>query len=418
MRLDGYQRAEVRQSRTLGQTVQQALHLACLGPADLLTALAQEAEANPFVRLQPPARPTASGSPSPDRGAFEAEANQPSLIAHVLAQVDGLVPQREDRRLARALIEELTPTGYLAITVDQIAKRCGVPVARLEAVLNQMQRAEPAGLFARDLAECLALQLTDEAALTPAFAQLLARLPMIAAADRQELARQCGVSSGQLAEMLATLRRLNPHPGAGFGSEAAAVLIPELLVLRSPQGWEVQLNPDCQPRLSLDHTLWDRMRGTRSPDLAAAWTRAQHLATALDMRNRSVLAVGRCVVAHQAGALAGEVAEQTPLTRRMVAAEVGLHETTVGRIVKHAAARVEGRTVALSQYFGRQTASDARSGGVSQQRLLALIGDCLKAHGTERRVTDAAITDWLATRDITIARRTVAKYRHMLSQRA
>lgn len=413
MRIDGRQRAEMRQTRSLGQTVQQALQLASLAPGDLLTTLTRESEGNPFLRLHTPYRPSASPGP----GLIEPEAHAPSLIAHVLAQVDGLVPQREDRRLARALIEELNEKGYLTVPVAPIASRCGVPVARLEAVLQQMRRAEPAGLFARDLADCLALQLADEGALTPAFTQLLARLPMIANGDRTELARLCSVSAGQLADMLSSLRRLNPNPAAAFATEAAAVLIPELLVLRSPQGWEVQLNPDCQPRLLLDHALWDRMNGTRSPDLAAAWTRAQDLATALDLRNRSVLAVGRCVVAHQASALAGEVAEQTPLTRRMVAAEVGLHETTVGRIVKHAAARVEGRTVALSQYFGRQTASDAQSGGVSQQRLLALIADCLKAHGTARRMTDAAITDWLALRNITIARRTVAKYRHMLTPR-
>lgn len=413
MRIDGHQRAEMRQTRSLGQTVQQALHMAGLSPGDLLTALTREAEGNPFVRLQAPLRLGISSGPS----LSEHEAHAPSLIAHVLAQVDGLVPQREDRRLARALIEELNEKGYLTTPVEHIASRCGVPLARLEAVLQQMRRAEPAGLFARDLADCLALQLADEGALTPAFTQLLARLAMIATADRQELARLCGVSAGQLAEMLATLRRLNPNPASAFATEAVAVLIPELVVRRGATGWDVQLNPDCQPRLTLDHTLWDRVNGTRSPDLAAAWSRAQHLATALDLRNRSVLAVGRCVVAHQASALGGDTAEQTPLTRRMVAAKVGLHETTVGRIVKHAAAQIEGRTVALSQFFGRQTASDAQSGGVSQQRLLALIADCLKAHGTERRVTDAAITDWLAHRNITIARRTVAKYRHMLTPR-
>ena len=184
MRLDGRIKGELRQTRRLGQTVQQALQLVCLGPEDLLTALTTETETNPFLRLLPPQRSANIAVARPGLPMAEPEAHAPGLIEHVLRQVDGLVARKEDRRLARALIEELDATGYLVASLSQIAHRCGVPVERLETVLPQMRRAEPAGLFARDLADCLSLQLEDEGALTPEFRRLLARLPMIAAGER------------------------------------------------------------------------------------------------------------------------------------------------------------------------------------------------------------------------------------------
>lgn len=417
MRLDGRIKTELRQSRRLGQTVQQALQLACLGPGDLFTALASEAEGNPFVRLQPPPRPVHAAASAPSPAFAEPEAPAPGLIEHVLRQVEGLVARKEDRRLARALIEELDATGYLAESPARIAQRCGVAPERLEAVLQQMRRAEPAGLFARDLADCLALQLHDQGALTPEFRRLLARLPMIASGDRQDLARHCEVSPGRLGQMLAQLRALDPRPGAAFGWHPAPSQIPELLVLRGQTDWEVQLNPDCQPRLTLDQALHHRLQGRLTPDLAAAWTRARHLARALELRNRSVLAVGRCIITRQAGAIAGTPASQAALTRREVAAEVALHETTVGRIVKHVAARIDGRTVPLSQFFGRASAVDTTAGPISRHRLQALILTCLAEHAAPGRLTDAAITDWLACRQITVARRTVAKYRQQVQPR-
>jgi len=414
MRLDGRIKGELRQSGRLSQTVQQALHLVSLGPADLLGALTAEADANPFLRLQPPQWASAAGSAPPGPPMAEPAAQAPGLIEHVLRQLDGLVASREDRRLARALIEDLDATGYLAESPSQIARRCGVPPERLEAVLQQMQRAEPAGLFARDLADCLSLQLDSQGALTPEFRRLLARLPLIVTGEKQDLAQQCGVSLARLAQMLAQLRRLDPRPGAAFGWQHAPSQIPELLILRLQTGWDVQLNPEAQPGLVLDQEFRAGLGSRLSPGLAAAWGRAQHLAKALDLRNRSVLAVGRCIVARQSTAIAGNPSDQSPLTRRMVATELGLHETTVGRIVRHASARIEGRTVALSQFFGRSTTTGALASGVSQQRLLSLISTCVAQHAQPGRLTDKSITAWLAERDIIVARRTVAKYRHKL----
>lgn len=417
MRLDGRIKSELRQTRRLGQTVQQALQLVCLGPGDLLDTLESEAEGNPFLRVLPPHRSVSSGAVRPGPSIAEPEANTPGLVEHVLRQVNGLVAQKDDRRLAMALIEELDATGYLVEGLSQIAYRCGVPIGRLETVLQQMRRAEPAGLFARDLADCLALQLEDRGVLTSEFRRLLARLPMVGSGDRQELARQCGVTPGRLAEMLAQLRALDPRPGAAFGWQHLPSHIPELLFVRAKTGWEVHLNPECLPRLALDQALLTSLRGRLTPDLATAWTRARHLASALELRNRSVLAVGRSIAVHQSAAIAGNAARQVPLTRRMVATELGLHETTVGRIVKHASVRVEGKTLSLSLYFGRATAKDELSSGVSRQRLLSLIASCLEQHKDRRRPSDETIRIWLVEHNIYVARRTVAKYRHQLKPR-
>ena len=402
MRIEGSARTVQVQTQRQNQMLLQTLHVVTQSGAELCETLSAEADANPFLTLRWP-----QGRPVPDAGAEETADSGPGLIEHVLAQLPRLVLQAADRPLALGLVEALDANGYLAEPLAMVARRFGVVPDRAEAVLAALQRVEPEGLFARDLGECLALQLRAEAGLTPAYKALLANLELVARGDLPRLAGLCGVDGTVLGVMLAKIRRLEPRPGARFSHSAPILRIPDLIFAPAASGWQVALNPEAQPQVALNSGLWARLRGSPSADQTAAWQRARRLATAVEMRNASLLAVGGCLVRRQAKALAG--GGLAVLTRRAVAAEVGLHETTVGRIVRHGAARVGGRVIGLGDLLCRQGAADQNGQAIGRAAVVALIEELRQS--ANRPLSDSRISALLAERGVQLARRTIAKYR-------
>lgn len=390
MELRNRPRALLEQRQRLGLVQRQALALLALPAAELAGQLAEAAGANPFLRMSGgPPRPAADPQ-------NEAAAQGPSLIAHVLARLPYLLPDPRDRAVALALAEGLDAAGYLAEPVAQTATRLSVPAAEAERALAALQRIEPAGLFARSLAECLRLQLAAEGTLSPAWDMLLARLDWVAEGRHEALAAQCGVSLPELRRMLGELRGLDPKPGSRFSHTPPVLRLPDLLARRGPHGWEVTLNPEALPALAL---LPKGQGADRSAHQAA-----RRMVTALDLRNRAVLAIGARVVAHQTEALDSSPAALRPLTRRDLAAAVGVHETTVSRIVRHAALEASGRIVPLADLLAR---APAPGSDLPRPAIVALLRQRLM----EGPATDGALQAWLAGRGVTITRRRVAKYR-------
>lgn len=397
------------QRQALGQTQRLALRLIALSGPDLTETLTDLVAGNPFLVLR---RPRLAGA---SEDAVEAlVASGPTLMEHVLGQVPRLVPAPADRPLALALVEALDARGYLAEPLDAIAARCGTTRARAEAVLARMQAIAPEGLFARDLAECLRLQLAAEGALSPEFAALLDNLPLLERGKLGLLATACGVDEARLQTMLRRLRALDPAPGAAFAAPPVRPgALAELVFAPAGSGaWQVSLNADGLPGLRLDSGLRQPGQGAA---MAAAWAEARRLHTALTLRNRALLAVGEVIARHQGAALDGPDSALLALTRREIAAACRLHETTVGRLLRHTAARIEGprgpRLVPLARYVGRECAVDARGHPVSRRAVMGLIRDHLDLCGDPAPLTDADLTSWLAERGIHLARRTVSRYR-------
>lgn len=403
MRIEGSTRTAQVQTQRLNQMLLQTLRLVTQSGAELCETLSAEAASNSFLTLRwPQGRAEAD-----DRGAEDAADNGPGLIEHVLQQLPRLVRLAADRPLALGLVEALDENGYLAEPLVVVSRRFGVAPERVEVVLAALQRIEPAGLFARDLGECLALQLRAYGDLPPAYRTLLANLELVARRESDRLGTLCGVDAATLATMLARLKRLEPRPGAQFAHSGAILRIPDLIFTRSPTGWDVALNPEAQPYVAVNTGLWSQVRIGRSAEQAAAWQRARRLATAVEMRNASLLAVGGCLVRHQAQALAG--GGLAVLTRRAVAREAGLHETTVGRIVRHGSARVGGRVINLGDLLCRQGAADTAGEAISRDAVVQMIDDL--RHSAGRSISDSHMSSLLAERGIRLARRTIAKYR-------
>ncbi len=335
--------------------------------------------------------------PSTDHSDGEAPiaAPAPSLIAHVLAEIGRLVSPA-DCRIALALAEALEPTGWLGRDLGCVADDLDVTVPEVEAVLSQLQEMEPAGIFARDLAECLRLQAIEAECLDAAMTALLSRLDLVAFGDWGALARLAGLPEAEIMDVFRTLRGFNPKPGTAFCTVASPLREPDLVARQGDKGWEVSLNRSSLPTLSV------------VPEAKGAG-RAREVIALVESRNATLLEVGRAILAHQRAALDGGARCLRPLTMQAVADAVGLHKSTVCRVVAGTAVDTPHGTWWLRALFSGDMGGDI--GGVA---LRARLSQLIAAEDRAAPASDLLLAQALSGQGPIIARRTVAKYRAAL----
>ncbi|HEY2112068.1 MAG TPA: RNA polymerase sigma-54 factor, partial [Dongiaceae bacterium] len=193
------------------------------------------------------------GKEGAGEAASDIAAPGPSLQDHLMGQLGADLADAQDRAIGQALIEALDEGGYLTLEPAEIAHRLGLEARQVERVLKRLREFDPPGVFARNLAECLALQLADRGRLDPPLQRLLERLDLLAEGKREALGRHCGVDADRLDAMIAELRRLDPRPGLAFERAVVQTVTPDLTIERDDKGgWEVELNGDSLPRLAIN----------------------------------------------------------------------------------------------------------------------------------------------------------------------
>ncbi|MCE5973060.1 hypothetical protein LZA78_06165 [Sinirhodobacter sp. WL0062] len=384
----------------LNQELARAIGFLELSNIDLAQSLREIAQDNPWLRLQMP-RGGIEGAP-------ETAADGPTLIEHVLTCIPGLVARPEDRRIAVALTEALDQTGFLTETVEQVALRLDQPPSRFESVLAALQQIEPRGLFARSLSECLALQLAAEGPVPPALRRVLEALPSLTEGGASALARATGLPLPEVQQALATLRDLDPRPAAAFATAPTRIRVADLIFEPVGEAWHVRLNPETLPILSLHDLGATPARGSI---LSQARVAARALVRALDRRNRALLAVGEVLAQEQAEFLSRGPIALRALTMRAVAERVGLHESSVSRLINSASANTPRGTLALRKFFARSVRrhpeSPSNSGPAVQARLTELIAK----EDPRKPLSDEALARQLGAEGITASRRVVANWR-------
>lgn len=386
--------------RRLGLTpaLRRSLDLLRMDASGILQMIAEEAAENPSLQIAwrrpvPPQRP--------DNGMADAEAPGPGLFAHVLSWIESAVPPGDDRRIALALAEVLEPSGWLGEAPVTVAAMLGLPVSRVDAVLARLQAMEPAGLFARDLADCLRLQARDAGLLDAAMQAVLARLDLLAAKGPAAVARAAKMNPQAIETATRHLRGFDPKPGALFSASSAPVAVPDLIAAPATKGgWQVRLNPSSVPVLSVRTG-----RGAETP-LADA---ATALVGMLARRNRALLAIAQAVLLHQAPAAQAGLAGLVPLTRAMVAQDVGLAPSTVSRALQGARIATPHGTWPMAALF-----PSALPQGASSAKAEGALRRLVQAEDKAAPLSDAALAARLAEQGIPASRRTVAKYRHRL----
>jgi RNA polymerase sigma-54 factor len=337
-----------------------------------------------------------------------------SLREHLTEQMNVDLTDPMERLIGLALIEQLDEAGYWSGDLGPIAERLGCPPAKVEATLLRLQQFEPPGIFARNLAECLALQLKDRDRFDPAMQQLLQHLDLLAQGERERLMRLCGVDAADLAEMVSEIRALNPKPAESFSTTPMVPVVPDILMRRaSDGGWLLELNPDALPRVLLNETYVAKIRRSATDKASREYindrvTAANWLVRALQQRATTILKVATEIVRQQDGFFRHGVQHLRPLTRREVADSIEMHESTVSRVTTNKYLATPRGLFELRYFFGSALA-DAEGGiGHSAEAVRTRIKTLIEGESAAAVLSDDRIAEILRTEGIEIARRTVA----------
>jgi RNA polymerase sigma-54 factor len=327
-----------------------------------------------------------------------------------------------DRMIATALIDALDDSGYLATPLEEVAERLGAPLERVEAVLIELQGLEPTGVFARGLAECLALQLIERDRYDPAMRALIANLPALARRDFGALRRACGVDDDDIADMIAEIRRLDPKPGRAFGAGVEPPAIPDVFVTATPDNsWRVELNSEALPRVLVNETYAAKIKrsAAREDDrqfVSSSLQTANWLTKSLEQRARTILNVASEIVRRQDGFFIGGVAALRPLNLKTVADAIGVHESTVSRATSNKFIHTPRGLFEMKYFFTTPIASlmNGADQAHSAESVRFKIKQMIDAEDPADVLSDDVIVARLRQADIVVARRTVAKYRDSL----
>ncbi len=343
-----------------------------------------------------------------------------TLKDHLEEQVTIAALTPDDRIIALALIDSIDETGYLRADLNDMAARLGAEIEDMEAVLGVVQGFDPIGVGARDLSECLGLQLAALDRLDPAMKTLLTRLDLLARRDMAQLCALCGVDAEDIADMIAEIRTLNPKPGLAFGSEPVQPVVPDVFVRVGPDGlWQVELNSDTLPRLLVNSRYYTQVsKGARDKDaktyLTDCLNNANWLVKSLDQRARTILKVAAEIVRHQDMFLAHGVRHLRPLNLKTIADAIQMHESTVSRVTSSKYIATPRGVFELKYFF---TASIQAVGGAESHSAEAVrdrIREMIENEAGGDILSDDRIVALLTADGVNIARRTVAKYRESL----
>lgn len=361
-------------------------------------------------------------------GSFEEEgrstdenlAAERSFRDGLLDQVQLTFATADERLIAFYLLDGLDEAGYLQVDLDQASEQLGCTRARLEDVLATLQTLEPAGIFARDLKECLKLQLIDRNRFDPAMASLLDNLELMASRDFRKLQRICGVDDEDFAEMLTELRQLDPKPALMYNTQPAEPVVPDILMRMRPDGhWQLELNPDALPRVLVNRADYNRIvtrcRNRQEKEFVnEQFQAANWLVRSLHQRANTILRVSEEIVRQQDGFFRKGVSHLRPLILRTVAEAIEMHESTVSRVTNNKYISTP-RGVFELKYFFSTSISGTEGGEHSSESVRHRIRSLIDDEPAGAILSDDAIVAALRRENIDIARRTVAKYRESMN---
>ena len=337
-----------------------------------------------------------------------------SLAEHLIDQLHGLSGAVGE--LARIIAETLDETGYLSIPLQNIADLSGAPLELVEQALNAVQGLDPAGVGARSLAECLALQARAADRYDPAMVRLIENLDLLSKGRTADLKRICGVDDEDLADMIRELRAYDPKPGCQFSGNASAEVTPDVFVRPTRAGFAVELNQATLPRLLVNRRYYQELKSGPQDRQSRAWLSeclqsANWLVKALDQRARTIVKVVSEIVKRQQGFFERGVSAMKPMTLREVAEEIGMHESTVSRVTSNKYLLCDRGLFELKYFFGSGVQS-AAGDGAAAEAVKAAIKELIDVENDI--LSDNSIAGLLKEKGFDVARRTVVKYRESM----
>lgn len=367
--------------------------------------------------------PQGSKGPEEDEGRPQLECAQISLREHLLEQMRVTVKEVRDRALIELIIDALDGNGYLTESLEEIhgalpLELCVEP-EELNFALNMLQSFEPAGVGARNLAECLAIQIKR----LPRIAFVTRRLAsdivekhllLFAQRDFNKLKKILNCDDEDLREAQVVIRQCKPHPGAEYTADASDYVVPDVIVRKSKNGWQVLLNQDVMPRLRVNSMYANIMKQNRGDGtLSSQLQEARWLIKNMRQRFDTILRVAQAIVERQRNFFTHGAVAMRPLVLREIADTLGLHESTISRVTTQKYMLTPHGMFELKYFFGSHVATET-GGEASSTAIRALIKQLIGAEDQKNPLSDSKIADMLGEQGMVIARRTVAKYREAL----
>ena len=342
-----------------------------------------------------------------------------NLHEHLHEQLGMSGLSQADRLIGARLVDETDDAGYCKVDLAEIAKILGADTANVAAVLEVCQGFDPTGVMARDLNECLALQLKERDRFDPVMQIFLDNLHLAAKHDIKALSEICGVDKDDVMDMLAELRELRPRPGSEFSSETTIAVAPDVYIRELPNGmFAVELNSETLPRVLMDKAYYAEvnalpMRDQEKEFISECAANASWLIKSLDQRARTILKVSSEIVRQQDAFFAHGVAHLRPLNLKQVADAIEMHESTVSRVTSNKYMSTPRGLFELKYFFSAAIPSTGGGEAHSAEAVRYRIKQLVEDEGS-KVLSDDKIVEILTEFGIEIARRTVAKYRESL----
>lgn len=348
-------------------------------------------------------------------------AARPTLGEHLNEQIGLLLTDPAEKLIARFLADGLNEAGYLVLELDALAEQLGTSLASIEAVLAKLQTLDPLGVFARSVKECLAIQLRERDRLDPMMQRLLDNLDLLASHDLVALSRAVGADREDLADMLAELKTLDPKPGRAFERGPVEAVVPDVFVREGPAGWIVELNSDILPRVLVNRTYYASVTGKTRDGAEKAFLvdclqTANWLTKSLDQRAQTILKVATEIVRQQDEFLRRGIAFLRPMTLKLVADAIEMHESTVSRVTSNKYVSTPRGLFEMKYFFTTALASSTGAADHSAEAVRHRIRQLIEAEPPGDILSDDTIAETLQKEQgIEVARRTVAKYREAMN---
>ncbi|SFC59849.1 RNA polymerase factor sigma-54 [Pragia fontium] len=347
-----------------------------------------------------------------------------TLQDHLTWQMD-LTPFSDvDKAIATAIIDAVDPTGYLTVPLEDILESLGlddIEMDEIEAVLKRIQRFDPIGIAARDLRECLLVQLSQLDAKTPYLSEARQivdqHLTLLASHDFRTLMKLGRLNEESLKEAMQLIQQLDPRPGQSIHASESEYVIPDVLVRKIQCKWSVELNTESMPRLKINQHYASMANGDNASDNQYIRTNLQDakwLIKSLESRNDTLLRVTECIVERQEEFFEYGAEHMKPMVLADIAQAVDMHESTISRVTTQKYLHSPRGIFELKYFFSSHVNTDS-GGEASSTAIRALVKKLISTENPGKPLSDSKIADMLTEQGIIVARRTVAKYRESLS---
>jgi len=364
-----------------------------------------------------------SGGGYDDDTPFQGETSE-GLYEHLEWQKNLTPFSDNDLAIATAIIDAIDERGYLTQSCEDVLEAMGDPEIELdevEAVLKRVQHFDPIGIAARDLSECLLIQLAQYPESTPNIdnARLLIKdyLDLIASRDFRVLMRKTKLKEDPLREAINLIQNLNPRPGLAIARSKDEYVIPDVSVTKQKGRWVVELNPDYMPKINVNQHYASMARSTKNQAdgqfIRGHLQEAKWFIKSLESRNDTLLKVSNCIVKFQQGFFEYGEEAMKPMVLNDIAEAVEMHESTISRVTTQKYMHTPRGIFELKYFFSSHVATDG-GGECSSTAIRALIKKLVAAENPQKPLSDSKMAQLLAEQGIKVARRTIAKYREAM----